>query len=533
MKQIKRLHPFLFAIYPLLFLFSHNQEELLPTVMIKPAFVALFVTLFILGLFTFVFKNGNKAAILVSLLVILFFSYGHVHKLIGDLHTEINNFKFGSDKFLLGIWGLILLFITYVVARKKSMFENETYILFIISSILVLTSLLRIIPYEIKTRRYLSLFQKSDKKKTILVSGEKKNNLPDIYYLIFDRYPNSSTLKEILNYDNSEFEKSLEEKGFYIASESRANYPKTFESLASSLNMKHLTYLTEQVGENSSDQTTINEMLQDYEVWRFLKARGYIFIHLGSWWEPTRENRYADENISWNYLNLNEFSRQLIENSLAFPIITKIKAVEFDDENSRRVEQKLRIPYKIEKLEELPRKKAPKFVFAHMLLPHGPYVFNAEGRKITEEEVSKKSDAENFLEQLKFTNTKINEVVEQILTKSKNPSIIILQADEGPCGLTKEFSKKGWGQCGEGVDWTKLSDQALRVKIRIFNAYYLPGVKMKDVLYKDITPVNTFRIIFNEYFGANYELLPDKSYIFEDLNHPYKFIDVTEKVDYE
>jgi hypothetical protein len=61
------------------------------------------------------------------------------------------------------------------------------------------------------------------------------------------------------------------------------------------------------------------------------------------------------------------------------------------------------------------------------------------------------------------------------------------------------------------------------------NAYYFPGVQ-NDVLYNRLTPVNTFRIVFNLYFGAGYDLLPDKSYAFVDDKHLYNFFDVTEKV---
>ena len=46
-----------------------------------------------------------------------------------------------------------------------------------------------------------------------------------------------------------------------------------------------------------------------------------------------------------------------------------------------------------------------------------------------------------------------------------------------------------------------------------------------------MTPVNTFRFIFNKYFGADLELLPDKNYIYEDEDHFFKFIDVTDRLD--
>lgn len=79
------------------------------------------------------------------------------------------------------------------------------------------------------------------------------DKLPDIYYIIFDRYASAWTLKEIYNFNNSEFITYLSNKGFYIASESKSNYLRTGHSLASSLNMEFINYLSKNMGEDSDD----------------------------------------------------------------------------------------------------------------------------------------------------------------------------------------------------------------------------------------------------------------------------------------
>jgi hypothetical protein len=48
-------------------------------------------------------------------------------------------------------------------------------------------------------------------------------------------------------------------------------------------------------------------------------------------------------------------------------------------------------------------------------------------------------------------------------------------------------------------------------------------------LYEEITPVNTFRLIFNAYLGTDLELLEDRSY-YSTWAHPYRFVDVTDEV---
>ncbi len=51
-------------------------------------------------------------------------------------------------------------------------------------------------------------------------------------------------------------------------------------------------------------------------------------------------------------------------------------------------------------------------------------------------------------------------------------------------------------------------------------------------MYESITSANVFRIIFNKYFEADYKLLDDQSY-FSTYERPYKFVNVTETVEFD
>lgn len=66
-----------------------------------------------------------------------------------------------------------------------------------------------------------------------------------------------------------------------------------------------------------------------------------------------------------------------------------------------------------------------------------------------------------------------------------------------------------------------------RESTSILNAFYLPGVDA-SVLYDSISPVNTFRVVLDLYFGTGYGLIDDRSYFSND-RHPYRFLDVTGK----
>jgi hypothetical protein len=53
----------------------------------------------------------------------------------------------------------------------------------------------------------------------------------------------------------------------------------------------------------------------------------------------------------------------------------------------------------------------------------------------------------------------------------------------------------------------------------------LPGTHPPKVA-DNFTPVNTFRLIFDHYFGASFGLLPNRTYFCDPAN-PYRLSDVT------
>ena len=185
-------------------------------------------------------------------------------------------------------------------------------------------------------------------------------------------------------------------------------------------------------------------------------------------------------------------------------------------------------------MSKIPFIKGHKFVFAHILLPHPPFVFDRHGNFTDDDFIppTQVADLENkekelhrkYIEQLMFTNSKVSELVKRLLSRSAVPPIIIIQSDEGPWPVRYYLYK-------DHFNWkTQATNEELKAKTGILNAYYFPGINYKSILYPSITPVNTFRVIFNAYFEQNFELLPDETYAHEDLNHPYKLFSVTRRV---
>jgi hypothetical protein len=175
------------------------------------------------------------------------------------------------------------------------------------------------------------------------------------------------------------------------------------------------------------------------------------------------------------------------------------------------------VQYKFGRIGKIAEMAAPTFVFAHFLTPHPDYVFESNGDFLTVEETAGRSLKTKYTDQLQATNKMVKSLVDTLLAHSDSPPIIILQADEGP------FPKGSYSW-----RWDELTEPERRQKIGILNAYYFPGGH-EDVLYESISPVNSFRVVFNLYFGADLELLPDRHFVY-DWSQPYVFHDVTDNV---
>ena len=514
------LHPFLFALSPILFFYSYNKAELSITNsdFLITLGVSVFAAAVLVIVLKFLTKSTFKSAIIVSLFILLFFTYGHVRGLVKEFNINVLGIiDVGPDKVLLSAWGFIFLAGAYLTLKIKKDLKKATGFLNFVAATAVVLSLADIIPYEIRTYKPTEGETQENLSEIIAeVTPEEAKKFPDIYYLVFDRYTNNINLQNNFDFDNSEFTNYLEDKGFYIAEKSRMNYASTTLSLPSSLNMKYLTYLADEMGENSTDKEPIYELIQNYEVWRFLKKKGYTFIHFGSWWTQTKSNKYADINMNYTSGIQNEFVARLLETTLYHPISKRI----YPDLPFRDTHRK-RITYKFKELLKMSKVEGPKFVFVHFLVTHNPYVFDKDGKTITEEEEKSRGDKLNYTESIIFTNKYIKEFVDKATLNSEKPPIIVIQADEGhyPHGNLDKLAE--------------ITSKELQGYMGILNAYYLPGLDYEEILYQDITPVNTFRVIFNGYFETDYKLLEDRSYIFKDRKRLYDLVEVTDKVRFD
>ncbi|XSC43508.1 hypothetical protein ACF1BQ_037100 [Bradyrhizobium sp. RDT10] len=157
------------------------------------------------------------------------------------------------------------------------------------------------------------------------------------------------------------------------------------------------------------------------------------------------------------------------------------------------------------------------FVFAHILVPHDPYVFGADGRCPLSDGMER-TETEKYIDQVRYANSLIKDFVSALLVTDGPKPIIIIQSDEGPFPPRYQ---------SEDRSWRDATVDELRAKMGILNAFYFPDGDYRD-LDPQVTSVNTFRVLFNKYFGTGLERLPDRIYAFPDVSNIYDFYEITD-----
>jgi hypothetical protein len=358
---------------------------------------------------------------------------------------------------------------------------------------------------------------------------------PTIYYIILDMHSRTDVLQNIYGYDNSWFINGLREQGFYIAEQSTSNYSSTLQSIASSLNMEYINDLQDTYGRDSKNREPLGLLIARNRIMNILVESGYktgAFASNDFYTEFRDASIYikptADEIRQYqNFWALNSFEGIFVHSTMAralydLGILPSETVIEKTLETPYRL-HRLTILNTLEHLPDFAREDQPYFVFAHIVAPHPPYVFGAHGEEIRHNQPFSLSGPARqnggaatrklYVDQLHYIDGLVLEAVKEILAESQTPPIIIIQGDHGPVSYGGE----------EEVARSNMKEQHA-----ILNAYYFPGQKY-DLLYPSLTPVNSFRIVLNTFFGEDYELLPDKNYFLPHAR-PYDFIDVTERV---
>ena len=476
---------YLFAIsaYPVLALLAVNEGQVRPESGLRSILASILFGLLLYVLTWLFLRNVHKAALLVTIWLALFFSYGHVYVVLEEKFPDAN-----YTTWFLYLWLILFLAALVFILRTRWNIPSATQVLNVVSLALVVMSSWQIGSAAVDVSKVHTLGADRAPVDNDLVLPDDP---PDVYFFLLDSYARADFLETVYGYDNSEFINALEERGFYVAKCSQSNYVRTEISLGSSLNMMYLQDLDDYFAPENISRKKLWDALKHSAVRYNFESLGYETVAFATGF-PFIELYDADHFITPPPFTsgFSDFEGMFLRTTLA-------RYTEdwgwVDPDAAMGQDFRARFNTVFDSISDITQMPGPQFSYIHLISPHPPFVFDADGnpnyppdfwndKRLYTYDLYEKG----YEGQVTHLNEKMLEAIDTILKESTTPPIIVIQGDHGP--------------------WMQPKDR----RMWILNAYYLPG--HEDKLYPAISPVNTFRLIFDSYFGGNYKLLGDTSF---------------------
>ena len=462
------IFPFLLAFFPSWILILKNYDELIfQDILISLAIVSVSIIIWIV--IRKIIKNGNKAALITGVGVVFFFYFGYVQDALKGI--LVSNIPVNKTSILVPISIIIFIILTIYFIKSKNNFESIIKIANVVSITLILVVCVQfIIPGA---------------------SAEK----PNVYHIILDEYTDNEILTKKFGYNNEKFLEFLNNNGFYMHDKLFSTFGGTVKELNVILNMeypKKLRWMSEDY-----------ESLNNNKVMSIFSNQDYSVIETNS---MMRWKNFSDVDTKLcydtNFIN-SEFLDQVLGKSIIRYFLEKYQ------QDTRR--DTVRCTFDV--LNEITLKTdGPKYVFSHVYVPHPPFLFGPNGENVIPDhrEISGLQSWENpqgYVNQLIYATNEITVVIKNIVKNDPN-AIIIVQGDTGT--LT-------------GTDISKKTMKEIYQAHSILYAVRIPDVEDSDYM----IPVNTYRIIFNNYFNMNYDYLEYHSYL---VDNDGNMEDITKKL---
>lgn len=476
-------YPLLFGFFPALSLLSRNIGDAHFAEVWLPCAVVAVIASVLWGLLYALLRDHHKCALLIAAFWVPFHAYGALADGLKEaLRADTSPLPVLFAAMLIALGGTALFMWLWRTHRVLAGLSRALNLLGLCLLVVPLTT------YGLARIRQEAPSATTPTGGAADLSPEAFAALPDIYYIIPDSYPRADVLRETFGHDNTPFLDALKERGFHVVEDAHSNYPKTQMSLASSMNLDYLDpgRLKAQWNEALPDFVA---QIWDNKVMDFLAGYGYEFPTFSSGVAATEIN--AGRFVKPDTFLLTELQQvYLAMTPLRSPV-----------ERMSRSNEANRVLFVLDGLGKVRRGDKPMFVFAHMMAPHMPHNFDAEGKARTETPPY----YEGFRDSVVCINERFLTMIDRIRARQPN-SVIIIQGDHG--------CRSDW-QSTAGTDlipWKGTRDEYIRDYTAVLNTIYFPDGDY-SAFYPGITPVNTFRIVFNKYFGTKYELLPDKTFM--------------------
>ncbi|HTQ09255.1 MAG TPA: hypothetical protein VMI31_04220 [Fimbriimonadaceae bacterium] len=493
--------PLVLAAFPIVALYAVNYAMVPIEDVWRPLGLTVAGAAIVWLVFALIARNVAKGAVVTAVFLALFFTFGLIGKHVPSTVLQ------GADVLILGL-------VVLLVLRSKRDFSQLVRSLNFGATVLIVLPLIQILTVHrsAKAGAFLSVDL------PVKATAATVQSRPDIFFIIVDCYGRADQLKRVMGYSNDPFVSQLRSRGFFVADRSHSNYDQTQLSIAATLNLTFVQDYPKTFPRDSDDRRPLSDGTNLSFAASYLRRLGYKYIAVTSGYPLDFHS--ADLNFK------RPMVRSMIENTyIQFtPITVDNSAITtmFEDRRDCLVGAFQNLKYLAEPMPQ------PKFVVAHILAPHPPFVFDANGRPIRQPGIpfgfydgsdymgaggTHQTYRDGYVGQVQFLNGQLLQIIDAIVSKAKTPPVIIIEGDHG--------SKLG-------LDQNNIAKTDLHECMSNFMAFYVPP-SVKSLLYPQITSINTFRTLFDGLFNEHLPLAPDRSY-YSPFTEPYQFVDVTKQV---
>jgi len=448
-----------------------------------------------------VLGDARRAALLTSLVALLFWSSGSIALTIEGI---------AGGGYVAPALAMVLLWLVALpaLARRIARTARDLSLFYEVANVVAAVAVL--LPIAVLA---VSLGQMSEP--AIATSDQpsptpasRRRSPPDIYLVILDAHGRDDELAEYFGMRDG-LGQRLRELGFYVADDSNSNYSTTLHSLPSLLNFDMIQNLIE-CTPHTDARSILTHLVRESRFMTAMKKRGYKTIAYSTG-IPVTEHIEADVFVDSPPL-ITLWGRAVRVTAFEQALLTWTPlgiAIRHSPKLSPYTLHRERISNTLSDIATYAPDPAPTFVFAHVIAPHEPFVFGAHGEDVSTHEIPFRFNrifddpqlpivpglvgpeyARRYRDQARYVDGLVVRSVREILRNSSKPPIIIVMGDHGPYGFTPDVR---------------------RARFAILNAYHLPHGGQR-LLYPSISPVNSLRVVLNYYFGAKFPILPDQSF---------------------
>jgi hypothetical protein len=531
------LYPYLIALAPVVSLYMLNTMELNVFDLIRPALVGFVVAAVAVLVSMMLGKSIQHAAIIACVLIVSILTYEFAFRPI-EARSGLEN----TEQFFLVAWlaitGAICIILARNLPQKEGSLDHVTLVfnsfgiaLFILPLLPAMFDRLTSHPSTGGPSDFSAIeFPMNQEWNRPTDSQQERGRHPDVYYIVMDGYARGDVLQSRFDFDNANFIDWLETKGFFVGELSHSNYAWTHLSLAATLNGEYLQTLlpmeeleayapTEKRSRTQFFVSALGQkFVQNSRVHNFLSSSGFRIIGNNSGYAVTRKP--STSPVEALFGEINEFEQSLLSSTIFKPLFSKQKKVKPYWLNHHD-----KVVHSLKQFGASVDQAGPKFVFYHIVSPHPPYCFDADGGMKKSHPVFDASAwvqdkvvlpgyqdfaLENYPDNVAGLNLYLKKAISEILKGTGGNAVVIVQSDHGSSLRLDPYS---------------LDNTDVMERFGILNAIFIPAGFPREGLEKTISSVNTFRVVLRNVFDVDLRPLENRAYYsagdldFEEVTH--------------